>query len=75
MTRTKKTTKPKKRTRRAVAGRRTLAEREQAASKKLDEWLSKMDFAMGKVKHYQVEMKKVRSMQAKVAADQVFGDL
>ena len=71
--RSKKSTKPKKRTRRAVNARRTLEEREQAADKLLDEWLGKMDKAMGKVKHYQKELKKVRKLQAKVVADTIFG--
>ncbi len=67
--------KPKRRstTRRAVNMRRTLAEREQAANKHLDKWLTKMDTAVAKVKHYNGELKKVRKIQAKEAADAVFG--
>ncbi len=71
----------KKRTRRAVNARRSLAEREQAANKHLDEWLTKMRFAMNKVEHYRRELKKVHKVHAKKvhkvhakeAADAVFG--
>ena len=65
--------KPKKRTRRAVNGRRTLEERECAAEKHLDAWLTKMDQAMTKVKHYQKELKKARKMQAQEKSKEVFG--
>lgn len=63
----------KKRTQRAVRGRRTLDEREQAANLKLDEWITKMRFAMNKVDHYQAELKSVRQARASATADEVFG--
>jgi len=58
-----------KSTRRAVRGRRSLAEQEDAASLLLDEWLKKMDRAMSRVKYYQTELKKIRRQCARQEAE------